>query len=97
MNTRSPRTFRLFCLLALTAVSIGAQPLPKVELRPVFPGLGQERKVWMSEAPDGTGRLFFVEQAGRILIAQKGTDGGNAKEFLNIVDRRPFMENERGS
>ena len=37
---------------------------------------------------DGTGRLFIVEQEGRILIVKKGADGADAKEFFNIMDRK---------
>jgi quinoprotein glucose dehydrogenase len=84
-----------FCLLAF-AVIASAQPLPKIELEPVFPSLQIDRPVWMSEAPDGSGRFFVVGQAGKILVMKKGSDGGGAKEFLNIVDRHPYFENEDG-
>jgi glucose/arabinose dehydrogenase len=83
----------IFCLLA-TAVM--AQPLPKIELQPVFQKLVVERPMWISEAPDGSGRFFIVYQPGKILIVKKGSDGADAKEFLNIVDRHPFFENEDG-
>ena len=86
----------ILCLLALSVGMATAQPLPKIELRPVFPDLKGERPVWMSEAPDGSGRFFVVYQAGKILVVRKGSDGSEAKEFLNIEDRHPYFENEDG-
>ena len=85
----------IFCSLIFSAVAF-AQPLPKIELKPVFQNLSIERPVWLSEAPDGSGRLFFVAQSGKIFIVKKGSDGGNAKEFLNIEDRHPYFNNEDG-
>ena len=75
---------------------VSAQPLPKVEFRPVFPNLKIDRLVWLSEAPDGSGRFFVVGQAGKILVFKKDSDGSDAKEFLNIEDRHPYFENEDG-
>jgi glucose/arabinose dehydrogenase len=95
MNTTKFFLAQFFSLLALAAV---AQPLPKVELRPAYPALKLDRPVWMSEAPDGSGRLFFVGQAGKILIVKKGSDGSDAKEFFNIESRQPYFNksNEEG-
>jgi glucose/arabinose dehydrogenase len=84
---------QMLCLLAIAAA---AQPLPQIELKQVFPNLQIDRPVWMSEAPDGSGRFFFIGQAGKILVVKKGSDGGDAKEFLNIEDRHPYFENEDG-
>src|ERR1017187_2715592 len=86
----------LFCALFVFGSSLAAQPLPKVQLRPVFPALTLEHPEWMAEAPDGSGRFFIVEQGGRIVMAGKGTDGGNTNEFLNIADRHPATSYEEG-
>src|SRR5437879_179180 len=81
---------------ALSILTALAQPLPKVEMRPVFPELSIDRPIWMEEAPDGSDRFFIAEQRGRIVVVRKGSDGGATKEFLNIADRKPFIENEEG-
>jgi quinoprotein glucose dehydrogenase len=78
------------------AAAACAQPIPSIKLQPVFPKLTDERPVWMSEAPDGSQRMFIVYQDGKIVIVKKGSDGSDAKEFLNIVDRNPHFENEDG-
>ena len=88
-------SFVLFGLLTWVPVAPAQSP-PKIELQPVFPNLKIERPVWMSESPDGSGRLFVVYQAGKILVVKKGSDGGDAKEFLNIEDRHPYFDNEDG-
>ncbi|HEY5298370.1 MAG TPA: PQQ-dependent sugar dehydrogenase [Verrucomicrobiae bacterium] len=93
MKNRTFLLAQIFCLLATFAA---ARPLPKIELQPAFPNLQIERPVWMSEAPDGSGRFFVVGQAGKILIVKKGSDGSGAKEFLNIEDRHPYFQNEDG-
>jgi glucose/arabinose dehydrogenase len=88
---------RCVSMLAVVLGVIAARAeLPSVALHPVFPKLIVERPLWMEEAPDGSGRFFVVEQQGRVLLVRKGTDGASSKEFLNIVDRKPFVENEEG-
>jgi len=89
---------KMLCFAALLASAATGftQSLPPIALQRVLPKLTDERPVWMSEAPDGTGRLFIVYQDGKILVAKKGSDGGAAKEFLNIVEREPHFDNEDG-
>ncbi len=83
------------CLFAAITLAT-AQALPTIALKPVLTKLADERTMWLSEAPDGTGRFFVVYQDGKIVIVKKGSDGGDAKEFFNIVDRNPHFENEDG-
>src|ERR1700677_3655023 len=88
--------FLAVCLAAATWLPVSAQSLPKVQLRSTFPALTLDRPVWMSEAPDGSGRLFIVEQGGRIVMVQKGTDGSVSSDFLDISSRHPHNDNEEG-
>jgi hypothetical protein len=84
------------CLSGFTVIAV-AQPLPKIEFHQVYTNLQIDRLVWMTEAPDGSGRFFAVGQAGKILVFKKDSDGGDAREFLNIEDRHPYFQNEDGS
>jgi glucose/arabinose dehydrogenase len=70
--------------------------LPPIQLRPVFTNLTVGRPLWLEEAPDQSGRMFIMEQQGRVLVFDKAGDGGDAKVFFDIVDRKPFVENEEG-
>jgi quinoprotein glucose dehydrogenase len=82
--------------LLFAAALCPAQPLPQIALKPVFPKLQDERPIWLSEAPDHSGRFFIVYQLGKILVVKKGSDGGDAKVFFDIQDRQPNFDNEDG-
>ncbi|HNQ72371.1 MAG TPA: PQQ-dependent sugar dehydrogenase [Verrucomicrobiota bacterium] len=70
--------------------------LPRVALEPVFPALKLERPVWLTEVPDGSGRVVIVEQRGKATILPKTGAGAEATEFLNIENRKPHVDNEEG-
>jgi glucose/arabinose dehydrogenase len=89
------RAIRLLSFL-LTATVALAQPLPKIQLRQVFPKLECSNLVWMTEAPDASGRFAIVEQDGRVLLARKGADGSDAKVLLDIGERQPHVSLEQG-
>jgi glucose/arabinose dehydrogenase len=83
------------CLFMLAGLA-AAQALPQIKLQPIFPKLQVKSPVWMCQAPDGTGRFFVVGQDGIIYVLNQGSDGSDAKEFLNIVDRHPHFNREDG-
>ncbi len=71
----------------------GARPSTfAVGFEPVVEGF--ERPVYVADPDDGSGRLFVVEQGGRILIVR---DGAVAPDpFLDIVDRVETSGAEQG-
>ncbi|MBI3852299.1 MAG: PQQ-dependent sugar dehydrogenase [Verrucomicrobia bacterium] len=89
----------VLCAITALALSVRGQAtnsLPAIELRVAFPNLKVNRPLWLEEAPDGSKRLFLIEQAGRILIVPKDRNGKETKVFLDIVNRKPFVKNEEG-
>ncbi len=85
------------CLAVLTvATPAGFAALPQVALETAFPALPVERALWLTEVPDGSGRVVIVEQRGKASILPKHSDGAAATEFLNIENRQPQVDNEEG-
>jgi glucose/arabinose dehydrogenase len=85
-----------FGAIFFLALAVVAQPLPKIKLERIFPQLKVYYPVWMTEAPDGSGRFFIVEQGGRIIEVAKGSDGAQSNVFLNIIPRNPHAAYEEG-
>jgi len=76
----------IFCVL-LFNLSVLAEP-PKVEIRKVYVDLESEKPAAMASPEDGTGRLFVLDQLGKIFILPKNQKKGkSAKVFLDISDR----------
>src|SRR2546421_10527188 len=50
----------------------------------------------MEEAPDGSKRLFVVEQGGKILALSGNRKSDELTPFLDISDRKPQVQNEEG-
>jgi glucose/arabinose dehydrogenase len=88
-DTRFTRGLLIFstCLLGLLisgiALSQGVGPLPQISLFPWASGF--QRPVHVTHAGDGSGRLFVVEQGGRILQVSQGES--IHPTFLDISDR----------
>ena len=72
--------------------------LPKVGLKPVWKGLETTRPLWLETAPDGSGRLFCLEQGGAIIILPKDKDSAKPERevFFDITKRKPWEQNEEG-
>ncbi|HUR46961.1 MAG TPA: PQQ-dependent sugar dehydrogenase, partial [Candidatus Saccharimonadales bacterium] len=88
----------LVCTLLAQSVSRSetTNNFPAVTMQLAYPELTVQRPVWLCEAPDGSGRIFLVEQTGKILILPKDKKGKEAQVFLDITDRKPHASNEEG-
>ena len=91
---------RFFSVGLLLVVGLAATraELPKVGLKPVWEGLESTRPLWLETAPDGSGRLFCLEQGGAIIILPKDKNAAKPKRevFFDISERKPWRENEEG-
>lgn len=81
---------------AATATGSGAARVDlstiKVSLKPVFTGLDQP--VFFTNAGDGSGDIFIVEKAGKILLAKNGKL--QTQPFLDITSRVKSSGSEQG-
>src|SRR5438477_5228237 len=75
---------------------VAADALPKLDLKPAYPNLKFTLPVALEESPDGTHRLFLVEQDGRIWILPSDRNSAEPKLFLDISDRHPHGQLEEG-
>ena len=80
MNERTPPPFLLLALL-LGASGTEAEPY---RLQNALPGLSFEQPVYLTNAGDGTQRLFVVEKRGTIRVLDPGAD--EASTFLDLRD-----------
>src|SRR5258707_9772853 len=83
-------------LIILSCQSGSAAPLPTLDLKVAFPELTFNRPLWMEEARDGSKRFFVVEQAGKVFMAPPSRKADETKVFLDITERKPFVQNEEG-
>lgn len=84
-------------VLTLIPVSLSAiESLPKMDLAIAWPNLTVERPICTAVPPDGSGRIFLVEQEGKILILPADRSAKHAALFLDITKRKPLVEPEEG-
>ncbi len=89
--------FARWCLLLWLCVgAVANAALPRVDFKLAYPELTFNRPIWLSEAPDNSGRIFVVEQTGKIKILPKDRSGREASVFLDISERKPHASNEEG-
>ncbi len=72
------------------------EPLQKMAVQVAFPNLSYERMVYLTNAADGSNRLFILLQKGVILVFPNKEDVKSAEVFLDIVDRVNSAGNEEG-
>ena len=70
--------------------------LPSVRMVPAFPSLHFTRPLWLTYPPDGSGRLFVVEQRGVIHVFPGRRDVAETKVFLDLRDVVRASHNEEG-
>lgn len=61
--------------------------IEKVGLRVAYPNLSFDLPLFFGHAGDGSGRVFVVEQRGRILVFDSSRTTSTVDTFLNIIDR----------
>ena len=106
------RLSRLLCVAVLTCGMIGpvlaqkpveGPPVPNDPVLPVkakktFTNLRIRRPVTITNAGDGSGRIFFAEQQGVILSVPNDPEVEETNVFLDIEDKVRFnpKQNEEG-
>lgn len=95
------KTFTLSILLAVLVFQAGLATVetqnstaPWPDITTVLITTGMEAPVYITHAGDGSGRLFIVEQTGRVQILLNGVKGST---FLDITDRVSSPNNGGGS
>ena len=69
---------------ALAIVGTISAALPQLKLVNAYPNLKLQRPLWLEQLPDG--RMFALEQRGKIHVLPKNSKGSKTKLFL--ISRR---------
>lgn len=70
--------------------------MPRVQLVPAYPHLEFDRPLCIAYPEDGTGRIFVVEQAGRIQSIPNESDPQRTTTFLDVSAKVRTAHNEEG-
>ena len=79
-----------------SSVTYSAENLPAISVKVAFPELKFKRPVAMATPKDGSGRLFVVEQDGRIVVFPNTADVKEASVFLDIHEKVNREGNDEG-
>src|SRR6266404_6632457 len=97
IRTQVSRTLLATALVLFgTRAAPASDSWPSYELKVAFPELKFVRPLWMEEVPDGSKRLVVMQQDGKILLVPPSHKEQDVKVFLDISDRKPWVQNEEG-
>ncbi len=74
-------------LFTLILIVLGKNMYAQFTMQQAYPNLTFSSPVDLQYAPDGTDRIFVVEQAGRIKVFENNGNTTTIKTFLDITDR----------
>ena len=94
MKSLASFTRLVSALFALAIVGNVAAEIPKLKLVNAFPNLKFKRPLWMEQLPDG--RMFLLEQRGKVYILPRNASGKSTQLFFNIEARKPYVKDEEG-
>jgi len=81
-------------LFVLASVGTVSAELPQLKLVNAYPNLKLQRPLWLEQLPDG--RMFALEQRGKIHILPKNSKGKKTRLFFDIEARKPYVKDEEG-
>jgi uncharacterized repeat protein (TIGR03806 family) len=77
-------------------LSTAGDTLAEMEIEIAFSNLSFIQPVYLTNAKDGSDRLFMVERAGKITVFQNQDNVSESKFFLDITDRVVIAGSETG-
>jgi glucose/arabinose dehydrogenase len=84
-------------IAGLLFVAPGADsPAQPITLVNAFPGLSFSRPLLLTHAPDGTNRVFVVQQTGQVLVFQNDSAATATAGFLDITSKLSAQGGEEG-
>ena len=86
----------ILVLVGFAAGAAWSKSFPTVHMKKAFPHLKFKMPVWLEPSPDNSGRLFVVEQKGRIRVFKNSPSVKKAPVFLDIHKKVRTSDGEEG-